>query len=145
MSSSAATGGKVLHVVVAMKGPPKKPATWPDAKAFAVAFAETVARAAPDRYTTNMSKKQRGGKIFLDYLRNDRTATAVGPWSPRARPGATIALPIPWNDVRKGLNPAEFTLLAAPTLLKRADPWKDLAASAGSLEAARKKLENLKP
>ena len=139
------TGGKGLHVVVAIKGTSKKPATWLEAKAFALAFAETVARAAPHRYTTNMSKKQRGGKIFLDYLRNDRTATAVGPWSPRARPGATIALPIPWKDVRKGLNPAEFTLLAAPTLLKRADPWKDLAASAGSLEAAGKKLENLKP
>jgi len=138
------TGGKGLHIVVAIKGTPKKPATWPEAKAFALAFAETVARAAPDRYTTNMSKKQRGGKIFLDYLRNDRTATAVGSWSPRARPGATIAMPIPWKDLRKGLNPAEFTLVAAPALVKRADPWKDLATSAASLETARKKLESIK-
>jgi bifunctional non-homologous end joining protein LigD len=138
------TGGKGLHVVVAIKGTPKTPVTWPEAKAFALAFAETVARAARDRYTTNMSKKQRGGKIFLDYLRNDRTATAVGPWSPRTRPGSTIALPIPWKDVRKGLNAAEFTLLAAPALLKRPDPWKDLAASAASLEAAQKKLESIK-
>jgi len=137
------TGGKGLHVVVAIKGTPKKPPTWAEAKAFALQVAETAARNAPERYTTNMSKKKRGGRIFLDYLRNDWMATAVGPWSVRARERATIALPIAWTDVRKGLDPAAATLPDAAKFLKRADPWKDLAASAGSLEAAMKKLQKL--
>jgi bifunctional non-homologous end joining protein LigD len=137
------TGGKGLHVVTAIKGSPKKPPTWAEAKAFALAVAQTMARKAPDRYTTNMAKKQRGGRIFLDYLRNDRMATAVGPWSPRARPGATIAVPIDWKELRKGLEPAGFTLARAAALMKRGDPWQDLAASAASLEAARMKLEKL--
>jgi len=101
---------------------------------------EKIAEAAPNRYTTNMSKKKRGGKIFLDYLRNDRMATAIGPWSPRARPGATIATPVAWKDLRKGFNPASFTIKTAGALLKRADPWKELAASAIALDSARKKL-----
>jgi len=137
------TGGKGLHVVVAIKSSPKKPPTWVEAKAFALAVAQTMARNLPKGYTTNMAKKQRGGRIFLDYLRNDRMATAVAPWSPRARPGATIAVPIAWKELRNGLDPAEFTLARAAALVKRADPWKDLAASAASLEAARKKLEKL--
>jgi bifunctional non-homologous end joining protein LigD len=134
------TGGKGIHVVVAIKGTPKKPARWEDAKDFAHALVERVAAAAPERYTTNMSKKQRVGKIFLDYLRNDRMATAIGPWSPRARPGATIATPVAWKDLRKGFDPKKFTIKTAAPLLKRADTWKDLAASAISLEAAHKKL-----
>jgi bifunctional non-homologous end joining protein LigD len=134
------TGGKGIHVVVAIKGTPKKPALWPDAKEFAHALVDRMAGAAPERYTTNMSKKQRGGKIFLDYLRNDRMATAVGPWSPRAREGATIATPVAWTALRKGFDPTALTLKTAAPLLKRADPWKDLAASAISLDAARKTL-----
>jgi bifunctional non-homologous end joining protein LigD len=104
---------------------------------------ELMAAAAPDRYVTNMSKKQRGGKIFLDYLRNARSATAVGPWSPRARDGATIAVPLTWNQLKKGLDPSAFTIPASAPLLKRADPWKDLAKSAYALDPARKKLEKL--
>ena len=134
------TGGKGIHVVVAIKGTPKKPARWPDAKEFAHVLVEKIAEAAPNRYTTNMSKKKRGGKIFLDYLRNDRMATAIGPWSPRARPGATIATPVAWKDLRKGFNPASFTIKTAGALLKRADPWKELATSAIALDSARKKL-----
>jgi bifunctional non-homologous end joining protein LigD len=137
------TGGKGLHVVTAIEGTRKKPATWDDAKTFALELSEHVARAAPERYVTNMSKKQRGGKIFLDYLRNGRMATAVAPWSARAREGATIAVPVPWSQLRKGLDPGAFTISAAGPLLKRADPWKELADSAGSLEAARKTLARL--
>ena len=137
------TGGKGIHVVVAIKGTPKNPALWADAKDFAHALVDRMADAAPDRYTTNMSKKQRGGKIFLDYLRNDRMATAVGPWSPRARPGAPIATPIAWRDLRKGFDPGAFTIRTALPLLKRADPWKDLAASAIPLDTARKKLARI--
>lgn len=134
------TGGKGLHVVVAIKGSPKKPPTWPEAKEFSRLVCESMAEDSPDRYTTNMSKKVRGGRIFLDYLRNDRTATAVGVWSPRARDGATISLPITWSQVKPGLNPKEYTIHSAPKLLKRADPWKDLMKSAIPLDAARKKL-----
>jgi bifunctional non-homologous end joining protein LigD len=137
------TGGKGLHVVVAIKGTPKKPVTWDDAKAFALEVSEKVARVAPDRYVTNMSKKQRGGKIFLDYLRNGRMATAVAPWSPRAREGAPIAVPLPWSQLRKGLNPAAFTIPDAAAVLKRPDPWTDLAASAAALDAAWKRLKTL--
>src|SRR5262249_35771583 len=137
------TGGKGIHVVVAIAGTRSKPLTWDEAKAFSLQVVELMAAAAPDRYVTNMSKKQRGGKIFLDYLRNARSATAVGPWSPRARDGATIAVPLTWNQLKKGLDPSAFTIPTAAPLLKRADAWKDLAKSAYALEAARKKLEKL--
>jgi bifunctional non-homologous end joining protein LigD len=137
------TGGKGIHVVVAIKGTPKAPATWAAAKDFAHSLVERVAAGAPERYTTNMSKAKRGGKIFLDYLRNDRMATAIGVWSPRARTGATIATPVGWKDLRKGFDPSGFTIRSAGPLLKRADPWKDLAGSAISLESARKKLASL--
>ncbi|HYK79804.1 MAG TPA: DNA ligase D [Micropepsaceae bacterium] len=137
------TGGKGMHVVVAIKGTPKKPVTWDDAKSFALGVSEKVARAAPDRYVTNMSKKQRAGKIFLDYLRNGRGATAVAPWSPRAREGATIAVPLAWSQLRKGLDPSAFTIRGATAMSKRPDPWKDLAASAASLDAAWKRLKKL--
>lgn len=135
------TGGKGLHVVTAIAGSARKPATWTEAKSFARAVCEAVAKAEPELYTTNMSKKTRGGKIFLDYLRNDRTATAVAAWSPRARPHAPIALPLPWNRLRKDLDPAKFTLAGARTLLRAADPWKDLDASAAPLRDAMKKLD----
>jgi len=137
------TGGKGLHVVTAIEGNRKNPVTWDDAKSFALEVSEHVARKAPERYVINMSKKQRGGRIFLDYLRNGRMATAVAPWSPRARDGATIAAPVAWSQLRKGLDPAAFTIASAASLLNRADPWKDLEASAGSLETARKKLARL--
>jgi bifunctional non-homologous end joining protein LigD len=113
------TGGKGIHVVVAIAGDRKHPITWDEAKAFALAVSEKMARARPDRYVTNMSKKQRGGKIFIDYLRNGRMATAVAPWSPRAREGATISVPLAWGQLKKGINPAAFTIASAAPLLKR--------------------------
>jgi len=134
------TGGKGIHVVTAIKGTPKKPLTWPEAKSFARDVCIAVERDDPTRYTTNMSKKVRGGKIFLDFLRNDRMATAVAPWSPRARPGAHISMPLPWPKLRAGLDPAKFNLGDAKALLKGADPWKDLDKTAVPLDAARKKL-----
>jgi bifunctional non-homologous end joining protein LigD len=134
------TGGKGIHVVIAVKGAPKKPLTWTQAKEFARDVCLQMEREAPERYTTNMSKKVRGGKIFLDFLRNARTATAVAPWSPRARPGATISLPLPWSKLRIGLDPMEFTIPNAARLLRTADPWKDLDSTAIALQAARKRL-----
>jgi bifunctional non-homologous end joining protein LigD len=137
------TGGKGIHVVTAIEGTRQNSITWDEAKAFALAFSERVEQALPDRYVTNMSKKRRGGKIFLDYLRNARMATAVGAWSPRVREAAPIAVPLAWSQLDKDLDPAAFTIARAAPLLKRSDPWKDLAKSAASLERARTRLEKL--
>jgi bifunctional non-homologous end joining protein LigD len=134
------TGGKGLHVVIAVKGSAKKPLTWPDAKTFARAIALQLEREEPDRYTSTVAKKARTGKIFVDYLRNDRTSTGVAPWSPRARPRATIAVPLAWSLLKAGLDPQAFTIPSSRALLKRADPWKGLAASAAPLEPAMKKV-----
>jgi bifunctional non-homologous end joining protein LigD len=135
------TGGKGIHVVVAIKGSAREPATWPETKDFARRISMRMAADSPDIYTVTMAKKARTGRIFIDYLRNDRTATAVAPWSPRARPHAPIATPLEWAQLKKGLDPLAFTLRTAMPLLKRADPWGDLHKSAAALAAARRALE----
>ena len=114
--------------------------TWDQNKAFAKAVAEAIRADAPDRFTTTLAKKARGGKIFIDYLRNGRMATAVAPWSPRARPGAGIAFPLSWGQVKAGLDPAAFNLWTYETLLKKPDPWADFRASAVSLKPALRKM-----
>jgi bifunctional non-homologous end joining protein LigD len=124
------TGGKGIHVVIAVKGTAKKPITWPIAKAFARDVCLALERDAPERFTTNMSKAKRPGKIFLDYLRNDRTSTAVAPWSPRARPHAPISMPLAWAALKPGLDPLAFTVHKAKALLKKADPWKGIDGTA---------------
>jgi len=135
------TGGKGLHVVTPVRSTPAKPARWADAKAFARNVCVALETDAPERYTTNMAKAKRGGKIFLDYLRNDRTSTAVAPWSPRARAHAPLAVPLSWAQVKAGLDPQVFTLPEATKLLRRADPWKDFFRSAVLLGAARKAFD----
>jgi bifunctional non-homologous end joining protein LigD len=133
------TGGKGLHVVVPLiEG--KKAVAWPIAKNFAHLVCAQMAQDSPGLYLDNMSKAKRSGRIFLDYLRNDRTATAVAVLSPRAREGATVSMPLVWRDVKKGLNPKAFTVRSAPELLAENTPWEDYDRGARSLADAIKRI-----
>jgi bifunctional non-homologous end joining protein LigD len=129
------TGGKGLHVVTPLISG-KTAVRWPMAKNFAHIICAQMAHDSPTKYLDNMSKSQRVGKIFLDYLRNDRTATAVAVLSPRARDGAPVSMPILWKDVRRGLDPKRFTVRSAPPLLRKTKAWEGYAAAARSLADA---------
>jgi len=132
------TGGKGLHVVTPLRSDSR--IDWVGAKTFAHALCATMAGDNPNLYLVNMSKKARGGKIFLDYLRNDRMATAVAPLSPRAREGAPVSMPLNWSQVKKDLDPKSFTLRTAAGLLKRNKPWKDWCDSERPLRRAMEHL-----
>jgi bifunctional non-homologous end joining protein LigD len=119
------TGGKGLHVVTPLQVKAGSELGWKEAKAFAQAVCVAMAADSPDHYLVNMSKKQRTGRIFLDYLRNDRMSTAVAPLSPRGRPGAPVSMPVQWSQVRGGLDPARFTIRTAPALLAKSKAWQD--------------------
>ena len=134
------TGGKGLHVVTPLKVKTGGALGWEEAKAFAQGVCIAMAADSPDRYLVNMSKKQRTGRIFLDYLRNDRMSTAVAPLSPRARPGAPVSMPVTWGQVRDSLDPARFTIATAPSLLAKSKPWQDYCDAERPLEGAIRKL-----
>jgi bifunctional non-homologous end joining protein LigD len=121
------TGGKGLHVITPFNA--GKSIDWPQAKAMAREICARMAADSPDKYLVNMSKAKRRGKIFLDYLRNDRMATAVAPLSPRARTGAAVSMPLEWSAVKKGLDPKRFTVRTAPALIGKSMAWKDYARS----------------
>jgi bifunctional non-homologous end joining protein LigD len=129
------TGGKGLHVVAPLIAG-KSAVEWPMAKNFAHIICAQMAEDSPAKYLDTMSKSQRTGKIFLDYLRNDRTATAVAVLSPRARAGAPVSMPLHWKDVRRGLDPKEFTVHSAPALLRKSKPWGGYDRAARSLADA---------
>jgi bifunctional non-homologous end joining protein LigD len=119
------SGGKGLHVVVPIKPGP----SWEQAKDFCEAIARGLAEDKPQRYLATASKAEREGRIFIDWLRNTRGATSVCSWSLRARPGATVAMPIRWQDLGKVASPDAFTLSVAKARASRlrGDPWADIA------------------
>jgi bifunctional non-homologous end joining protein LigD len=127
------TGGKGLHVVV-----PVKPALeWDAAKEFTRVVVSMLVDAAPTLYTSSMAKKSRRGRIFIDYLRNGRGATAVAAYSTRARADATVSVPVTWEEVESGLRSDRFTVLNLPEYLRSrdADPWAELAATKQTIAA----------
>lgn len=116
------TGGKGLHVVV----PLQRAHTWDEVKTFSKAVADHLVRAIPDRFLANMSKHKRKGKIFVDYLRNGRGATAVAAYSTRARAGAPVSVPLAWDELSAELRSDQFTVDNVGERLERLrqDPWK---------------------
>jgi bifunctional non-homologous end joining protein LigD len=134
------TGGKGLHVVTPLLHGARDKVTWKEAKALAQGVCQWMANENPERYLLNMSKKLRKGKIFLDYLRNDRMATAVAVLSPRAREGATVSMPLTWAQVRGDLDPKRYTVRTVPALLAKTRAWQGYDDAATSIKAAIKKL-----
>ncbi|HYI40527.1 MAG TPA: non-homologous end-joining DNA ligase [Allosphingosinicella sp.] len=118
------TGGKGLHVVV----PVEATAPWKDVKSFAKGVSAGMAADSPDKYLTKASKADRVGRIFIDYLRNDPTSTAVAPYSTRSRKGAPVAMPIRWEQAKAGLDPCDYTVETVPGLVakQKSDPWAEM-------------------
>ena len=135
------TGGKGLHLVV----PIGRRHGWDEAKAFCKRVAELIVVADPRHYTANMAKAARRGKIFIDYLRNARGATAILPYSTRARPGAPVSTPLAWQELNPRIPSDHYTVRNLPkrlALLKR-DPWEGIAALRQGLTAPMEKLRAL--
>jgi bifunctional non-homologous end joining protein LigD len=137
------TGGKGLHVVVPLAqgtAGEKTKVSWTEAKDFCRELCERIAADAPEKYVVNMAKAKRKGRIFLDYLRNDRMSTAVAPLSPRAREGATVAMPLNWAQVKAGLDPKKYTVDTAWAALKKSKAWSDYAKSTKPLRTALQRM-----
>ncbi len=130
------TGGKGLHVVL-----PIKPVPWEEAKDFCRRMAEQMAADQPDRFTATIKKTARKNRIFIDYLRNSREATAIAPYSTRARPGATVSTPLTWDELGAQKTPNAFTVENLPKRLARLrrDPWEKIGGLKQSLPVANKK------
>jgi bifunctional non-homologous end joining protein LigD len=125
------TGGKGLHVVV----PLARRYDWDQVKSFSHAVAVELERDDPHEYIATASKAARKGRIFVDYLRNSRGATAVAPYSVRARPGASVSTPLSWKELESVSRPDAFTMadVLARTKGKRADPWAKFLSSPQAL------------
>jgi bifunctional non-homologous end joining protein LigD len=128
------TGGKGLHVVVPLV--PK--IDWDTAKEFSRQVAQQMVRRAPDRYTATMSKAKRRGKIYIDYLRNAKTATAVAAYSTRARAGAPVSVPLRWEELGADSRGNHFNVRNTPERLSQVgkDPWHDYETARRAITAA---------
>ena len=128
------TGGKGLHIVV----PIQRRMSWDDAKAFCRSVADFMVAAAPDRYIAKMSKVARKGKVFVDYLRNDRGATAVAPYSTRNRPGATVSVPLSWEELNPKIKSDHFNIHNLPMRLSKlkTDPWATINKTKQTITAS---------
>ncbi|HEY8213815.1 MAG TPA: DNA ligase D, partial [Methylocystis sp.] len=127
------SGGKGLHVVA----PVQPKAEWPQVKAFTKSIADAMAHDSPGKFVSTIAKAKRRGKILVDYLRNQRGATAVAPYSTRARPGAAVSMPLAWEELSPAIGPDYFTI--AKTLARvdslMSDPWRDFRQAAAPIEA----------
>ncbi|MGQ3078001.1 MAG: DNA ligase D [Allorhizobium sp.] len=126
------SGGKGLHVVAPLK--PK--AQWPEVKAAMKALAESMSAESPEDYVSTISKAKRKGKILIDYLRNGRGATAVAPYSTRARPGAPVSMPLSFDELSPQILPNHFTVGNVPARLAESDgdPWEDFRRAEAPLQ-----------
>jgi bifunctional non-homologous end joining protein LigD len=133
-SFAKTTGGKGLHVVVPLQ--PKL--GWDEVKSFTKWVADQLVAHSPEGFTANQSKRARQGRIYIDYLRNARGATAIGAYSLRARPGAPVSTPLFWEEVEKGVRPEGFTIATVPQRLAGldADPWAEIGKLRQSINAA---------
>jgi bifunctional non-homologous end joining protein LigD len=116
------TGGKGIHIIAPLAGEND----WDEVKAFAEAIARGLEQAAPDRFIAQASKAKRKGRIFVDWLRNDETATAIAPYSPRARKGAPVAMPLSWGELARIESGAAYTTQSALRRIAgmKKDPWQ---------------------
>jgi bifunctional non-homologous end joining protein LigD len=128
------TGGKGLHVVV----PIRPTLGWDAIKGFTKSVAELLVHTFPDRFVATVSKRSREGKIFVDYLRNAEGATAVAPYSLRAKANAPVAMPIGWDDLERDVRFDHFNAKNVPSLLakRRRDPWQRLFETRQSITSA---------
>jgi bifunctional non-homologous end joining protein LigD len=128
------TGGRGLHVVVPLV--PARP--WTECLAFSRGLAEVIVRHAPRAFTTAFAKKGRERKILIDYLRNNRTNTSVAAYSTRARPDATVSVPLAWDELDPGSGPERFTTRTVPRRLSvlRHDPWAGYEVARRPLDPA---------
>ena len=124
------SGGKGLHVVLPIKSAP-----WDTTKDFCHALAASMAADVPARYTATAAKSKRRNRIFIDYLRNSREATAIAPYSTRARPGAPVSTPIEWSEIGALQGANQYTMRNLPARLARlrADPWAGIGRLKPSL------------
>ena len=125
------SGGKGLHIVV----PLARRNTWDELKQFAKSLADQMTHDAPDRYIATMSKAKRRGKVYVDYLRNQRGATAIASYSTRARAGAPVATPLAWKELTARIQPDKYNIRNLPARLEKlkADPWDGFFAARQSI------------
>ncbi len=133
------SGGKGLHVAA----PLKPQAEWPAVKNFAKSFADAMAADSPAAYVSTIPKARRQGKILIDYLRNQRGATAIAAYGSRARPGAPVSMPLDWEELSQAIGPAHFTIANAPTRLASLSkvPWENFREAAAPLEQGRRRAK----